>query len=305
MAARWSAPRSSAAGHIIHARVTLLASQALHGVELRLTSSGPVAHVTGATATPTLGRNGRVVPVTLQVIGAGLGTVTAQVTGRDPAGKLIRGSDELDLDTAGKTVVLSTSGRLQAQEQVLALERPRLDKSAYAAALGALTGGSRITPATPGTATVSGQVEYLDSAGNPHPARDIGIEIRAAGAAAGDPPLTCATTDGSGVFKAPVTTAIGTSIFVRALAESVVPATNATPCAFETATAGATGFVVHAPGVATAQHKDSAPLTVSGASVAFPILVASNTAPDTAFDVADALVTAEQFTMAALGYDFP
>jgi len=333
---RWMDHPDSRPGSAVDARLRLWAVEPLHDVVVTFTDTGPVSMTGTRTLTVgRLDRGGRVVSVPMIVRGQGTGDIHATVTGLDTAEQKVGAEDDLDFASDGSTVTFSISGLLDAQVALLKLRRATLGTTVYQERLVALEGGGatvRIATSattahsaspdlTPSTTTVSGQIQYYDSNGDLHPARFITVDVNDAdGSSASGSVLAQVSTDDMGKYSASVSTfrADGVTprqLFIQALAES--PDTDYVDCPDSGPGCAANlAFVVHSAvdGVSQPQFMDSrfeldgspvqvGPVTATGAAISIdmdagsPVAGVAPNANDAAFDVADALVTAMQYTV--------
>ncbi|HUI47728.1 MAG TPA: hypothetical protein VL119_03455, partial [Acidimicrobiia bacterium] len=300
-------------GESLPAYLSLRSTEPLHDLSIHVSGDGGGANLGTAHVPQTVGSSPSWATLDLDVNNPGTGTFDARITAHDAANRSVTASESFSYATAARTVTLSTSGLADAELQALSLRRESMSTSAYARAASVLTTGKAqqaaavehaITDASPvDMTTVTGQIRYTDVNGQTHPAREIDVDILDDTGVAGGARAGCATTDANGDFSATVATARtdGTprKLYLRAWAQSVLPAVVPNnPCAWRTQNGGTgTGFVVVDP--ATNQNQSVTSSTVVNAttgSVTMPTLVigASNAA-STSFDVADAMVTGDDY----------
>jgi hypothetical protein len=278
-------------GSIVEAEVRVTASLPLHAASIEIQSTGPLAVPGGRTIRLGELASGmtRLVPVRLRITAPGSGTIDARMVGYAGAARI--GSDaEIGYATGAGQVAFSLDGQLAAQVAALSFLRPLIGERRYEARRLELLGGGASwqisvgpsrTKAVPATTKVSGTITYTASNASKHPARTITVEIIDATGGAGTVVATT-TTNASGQYSATVSTLRSDKKTPRKL--------------FVDAEAKGSGFVIDPVGSATPQHIDSGTLTASGRPIT--INVAANNAADnnTAFDVADALVSGVQYT---------
>jgi hypothetical protein len=293
---RWTVPAGGApVGSRVAAAVTVTTGQALHGAALELATAGPAAVTERTIPLGTLAAGAsRTVQVPVTATAAGTGLVRATVRGQDPAGRAASGAAELHLATGAGRVALSANGALDAKLAALGFESATLGRQRYAQQRAALLGGGArttvgrrpaVTPHAdvPATTPVSGTIKYTDSAGGTHPARTITAELRDSDGSADGALLASVLTDGAGKFSFTGATfrADGTTprqLFIRALAKGD---------SFTVQSSGATPAV---------QRVDSAAVAAAGVAITIDITANKTDDNNTALDVADALVTAVQYT---------
>lgn len=289
----WATPAAGTAiGTVAHVTVHYASTVALRDARLQFAGNGPVA-----TRTPASVRVGNVSAVVrsytaaIDVTGAGTGDVRATLEGYAPTGTLLRYSAVLSFATGAGRVAFADNGLLAAEADALALQRSELGPDRYRRQLTALLGsGAQSTfsepagPTASATTKVSGTVQYLASDATQHPSRAITVQIWDADGASPTGTLVATTTTSlTGHYSATVSTlrSNGTarSLYVQALAAN-------------------SGFtVVLNFGDTVAQHIDSPARTATGAPQTVN-LVANNTASNnTAFDIADMLVTGDQYVL--------
>lgn len=292
----WTGTRGSAPAErtVTHASVQFASAAPLRGATLTFTTSGPVRLVTPRTVR--IGTLRAFDParyrIAFEVYADGSGGIQVELAGTAADGAALRYSSPLNFATGSRHVAFATNGLLSAQANALRLEEPALGGPLYRERLAALEGGGATTTfseahgpsATPKTTTVHGVIDYQDRNGNKHPCRDIYVQVYddVPGAAA-DPLVASTTTNPAGSYSVTVATlrSNGTarSLYVQPLAADA-------------------GFqIVLNIGDKVPQHLDSVDHTANGATQTVD-MVANNTADNnTAFDVADMLVTGDAYVL--------
>ena len=310
---RWMSRADARAGSTADTRLRLWAVEPLHDVAVTVTTSGPVA-VDGPD-TVTVGhltRGGQVVTVPVTVSGQGIGNLHASVEGVEAGGHAVAGEYDLAFAGDGTTVTFSPSGMIVARTTLLDLHRESLTPSAYGQQLAAIQGGGAtvrvVTSASTdhpnsllGNTTVSGTIDYTDVDSAVHPSRDVTVEIvDADGAAGGGTVITSVITDSSGGYSASVPTSRtdGTAreLFIRVLAEEPgIYQVHGAP-----ASAGAPTPVQYMDSTVTELGRTGQPpVTATGAPVEIDMTANNDSIDfpnDTAFAVADAVVTAGRYS---------
>jgi hypothetical protein len=309
---QWRARPTAPVRTTVRAALTVSAAEVLHDVEVRFSRTGP-ARLRHRRAVD-LGSlsSSRVVVVPVDVRHAGSGSVVASITGRNRLGQAVGDTETLSFAADAAHAVFSDRGPIQAQVALLNLHRAALGPVQYQQQLDAIEGGGatvRIVRATersgapvpagtPGTTAVSGQIQYRASDGSLHPARNVLVQVWDQGTNA---VLATVYANVQGQYSTTVPTfEPGTTtpnqIYVQALAEADVDV-NGTPD-------GTPAFIVHAIDSSQAQFissldpADSSTPTVvvaNGLPVQLDMTANNSAVNDTAFDVADALVTGMQF----------
>lgn len=238
--------------------------------------------------------------VTFEVMASGTGEVEAKLAGYAPGGTFLRYSAVLSFATGAGRVAFSVDGMLAAQVGALGLQRPSLGAARYGRELATLLGsGAEQTfsePAGPHASAwtgISGTIEYTAVNGTHHPARSIYVQIwDDNGTSPSGTLVTTTTTNMNGQYSASVTTLRSDGkprdIYVQALAADG-------------------GFlVVPASGGTLAQHIDSTAHTATGSRQTVNLVANNTTSNNTAFDVADMLVTGDQYVLRIHdGHAFP
>ena len=327
--ATWEAPLSTGLGRPVGSTLELSSGQPLHDVSVRWSHRGPVKHFAPGPAPTSLGPTTADASVIFVIGGEGSGSVTAKVTAVAPSGKKLAVEETLYWTTAGTMAALSSDSSLQADMGALAMEEPALGRAVYQRDLGALRIGpvaqvkqvQRLlaagTTPPPGMTAVTGQINYLDSAGLTLPARNIDVIIADQNGYGpfGWQQVSCAATSSVGQYTAtfPTLRTDGTpvKIVVIAYAESVIPFPMVNPCTFlHASTNNATGFKIEGPG-GVYTMASTAPVNATDGNMILPTLLATDDlAPSnnnqTAFALADQFVTGDNYltTYAGAPYTF-
>jgi hypothetical protein len=279
---------------IARVAVQFASATSLRDAQLRIAVSGPVelrsradvrlGHVEGFARSRST--------VVFDVEAGGTGSIEATLSGYASDGTFLRYSSLLSLATGGGRVAFSVDGLLAAQVNALDLRRASLGTARYLRLLATLLGsGARQTfsegaaPRTVPTWTkVAGTIDYTASNGTHHPARSITVQIWDANRTSPTGSLvTSTTTNLNGQYSATVTTlrsdGKARDVYVQALAAN-------------------SGFlIVPASGGTLAQHIDSTPNATTGAAQTVNLLANNIASNNTAFDVADMLVTGDQYVL--------
>jgi hypothetical protein len=222
----------------------------------------------------------RTIPVRFRVRAEGEGEVRATITGlRADGAALGSTSAVLYVLASQREALLGRTGPLDLRLAYLdrQLQTRAIDRTRHASAVEALRGGGAVragplrSPIARG-ANVSGHVLWTDRSGGTHPVRFAPVQLLDASQAL--TPLAVTITDASGGYD--VRAPILAPYFVRVLAQGP-------------------GFAVKSAG-GVVQHVDSAAYAL-GPGIAFEVNLTANNVDDnnTAFSVADALVTANRY----------
>ncbi len=223
--------------------------------------------------------------VSFVVTRAGTGQIVAELTGVAPGGTPLRFQVALDYATGAGRVVLSGNGLLEAQVGALSLERRELGSKYGQRLVSLLGGGARQQfhsaprgPLTPSTTTVSGTIDYVASNGKKHPCRSIEVKIVDLDKTV----LATTTTSLTGHYTSTINTmrpdGVYADVSVRALAENG-------------------NFSINAVDSATPQYIASAFHDVSGSPLTVNLTANNTSDNDTAFDIADMLVTGDEYVL--------
>jgi hypothetical protein len=286
---------------VIHASLQYASAATLRDAELTFTTRGPVRLITSPTVSlgtvradhPTRFR------IAFEVYAGGCGEIQVKLSGVAPGAAALRYLSPLTFATGAGRVAFSPNGLLPAQENALALQEPRLGHALYRQRLFALEGGgARVTfseadgpDAVPANTVVHGTVEYEDRNGPKHPARDVYVQIWDLSGAAPGTHLTTVFTNAAGAYTATVSTLrpnhTARSLYVQPLAANA-------------------GFqIVAAFGATVPQHIDSPPHAATGATQTVNLVANNSANNNTAFDVADMLVTGDAYVLRIHGSAFP
>ncbi|HEX3567608.1 MAG TPA: hypothetical protein VHU17_19760, partial [Acidimicrobiales bacterium] len=328
VSAHWVTRTTATLGSVVTTGLELRAVEPLHHVVVTITPRGPASlRQRRSRDVGSLAKGQRSISVSVTAHSQGTGSFDASVTALNADGQTV--SDQQDLYFAANTtiVVFSDTSDLGARVTLLNLHRSALGPVAYQERMSALLGGgatvqtiqspsltaqaipssgaiAELSPRDSSTTTVSGQIQYTDSANKLHPSRNILVEVWDQNLLGSNTLLSTVWADGSGKYSTSVPTyeSDGTTprdIFVQALAEAdvdvgVIPVPNDTAA-----------FVIHAPGGTAPLYMDSryrgssilpVTYTATGAPIAINMIANNTDVNDTAFDVADALETGMQYT---------
>lgn len=265
----------------------------LRDAQLELSASGPIG--LRSPASVQLGNVNAFEPtrhaVVLDIERDGTGAITARLSGYAPDGTFLRYSSSLSFATGAGRVAFSVEGLLAAQVNALALQRSSLGTARYGRMLAALLGSGATQTFSEGArpraaqwTAIKGTIDYTASNATHHPARSIYVQIwDDNGTSPTGTLVTTATANLLGQYSATVTTLRSDgktrNVYVQALAADA-------------------GFViVPASGGTLAQHIDSTPHTTTGAPQTVNLTANNTFSNNTAFDVADMLVTGDQYVL--------
>ena len=306
--ARWLSKPDGGTWVVSGAQLALRSVEPLHDVVVHLMAEGPVS-VTGphALRIGNLSASGRTISIPVITRRSGVGVAKALISARDAVGQPVGGEADLQVAADGTTVAYSTHSALDASVALLETQRAILGKARYLRDLDLLRRGGPAAqifgPATlaadanpsitPANTPISGSVNYTASDGSVHPARDIMVQVwDQDGVSSGEDSLVATVwTDAGGFYTTSVSTfrsdgVTNRALYVRALAEGDVGGDNFP------------AFIVHAPGLATAQYMQSTGADVAeGQPLTISLTANNSAASNTAFDVADALESGVQFTL--------
>lgn len=313
--ARWlAAPGPATAGTARRGILRITAQQPVHGARVQLSADGPIAlpqrELTFGALDSGADRD-LAVAFTPALAGSATGVVHALVTATTAGGRTVSRTVDLYLAAGGGQVAASVNGSLDAKLAALRLRAgtPKTLARARAQLLGGgaaehitvhKVGSAAVSPsAIPVTTPVTGKILYTDSAGDTHPARTVTVELRDSDGSADGTQLVTGTTgvDGSYSLSAPTFRADGSTprrLYLRADAQG-------------------DSFLIHPAAVAPAQHIDSTVTPAAGAALTINLTANKTDDNNTAFDVADALVTGIQYikrinagaSLGALSVSFP
>lgn len=283
------AARTSIAAGSNSAILEVSSSEPLHDVVVSVHSTGMVI-LSQRRIVLRLVRPGKAAAVSIEfnVRPRGTGSISAEVDGLGPAGIPVRTTAaELDFAAGGGRVCVSLDGSLDAQAGALALEIPRIGRASYERRLAALMGGGATTqfwttPSTPGTTRsttiVKGTIEYSASDNSKHLVRSLMVQIVDADGTPNGSVVARPNTSPTGTYSATVSTLRSNGqprkLIVRVLAEDSYFLIKPT-----------------APATALPQHIDSTPHTATGAPITINVIGNDTADNNTAFDVADALLS--------------
>lgn len=231
----------------------------------------------------------RTIPVRFRVRAEGEGEVRATITGlRADGAALGSTSAVLYVLASGREALLARTGFLDLRLALLdrQLQTRAIDRSRHTAAVETLRGGGVVqawVPISPVArrANVSGHIRWTDRSGGTHPARFAPVQLLDASRALA--PLAVTSTDASGRYD--VRAPMRVPFFVRVLAQGP-------------------GFAVRSE-AGVVQQVDSSPHTLEPGTALEVDLTANNIDDNnTAFSVADGLVTANGYVERVHGRRF-
>ncbi len=304
---RWLSKPDGGTWVVSGARLALRAVEPLHDVVVHLTAEGPVSVIgPHALRIGNLSVRGRTISIPVITRRSGTGMVKALISARDAIGQPVGSEADLEVAADGTTAAYSNHSALDASVALLDAQRAVLGKTGYLRDLDLLRQGGPAAQVfgpgtlaadanpsvTPANTSISGSIDYTASDGSVHPARDIMVQVwDQDGVSLGEDSLVATVwTDAGGFYTTSVSTfrsdgVTNRALYVRALAEGDVDGDNFP------------AFIVHAPGLATAQYMQSTGVDVAeGLPLTISLTANNSEASNTAFDVADALQTGAQFT---------
>ena len=278
---------------VAHESLQYASAVPLRDARLQFVVNGPITMLTPASVR--IRNVGAVDPTrytaAFRIAGNGSGGIEAKLSGYAPGGGFLRYSAVLNFATGAGHVAFADNGLLAAKANALALESRSLGTARYSQELAALLGsGARTTfseaagPSASTTTQVSGTIAYLASDSSQHPSRSITVQVwDSDGTSPAGTLVASTTTNLSGQYSASVSTlrSDGTprDLYVQALAAN-------------------SGFtVVLNFGDTLPQHIDSTPETATGAPQTVALLANNTASNNTAFDIADMLVTGDQYVL--------
>jgi hypothetical protein len=302
LSAQWVPPTSTTAaglrpgiaeGAHLSATIRFATGIQLRHAVLTITTTGPVA--LGSARTETLGTVRADDPasttVALVIRAAGSGAVDARFAGTAPDGAALRYVTTLNYATGAGRVAFSANGLLEAQVGALGLERPTIGRALYERRLVTLLGaGASERFSSPAahraskTTKVSGTIEYTAVDNSKHPSRTITVQIFDADGTSANGTLVASTrTNAAGAYSAKVSTlrkdGKPRQLYVRALASNK-------------------NFVILPVGTdQLPQHINSPSHKATGAAMVINLIANHTDDNNTAFDVADMLVTGDQYVL--------